>query len=461
MANKEISFVCPFFYLFLLPFCYQILWKFKKKLYLCSGNNSKIDIMTKKKTDLSPKQRIATLEKRIAAKVSPKSKVEDEQGKKLGSVTVRYKSLPSGELRLYLDVYRDGKRHCYFLKTLDPAKVVSLDNAGEENENAISEAEAKRLVFANDMKAGSDLTKKAAIYSKMLFSDFAKEYIAKAEKVGRSRTLIQSLKCVVDHVAAYRGEQVTLKDIDKEFCEGFLLYLANRQRAWGTNTLSKNTQAYYYRLFNMFLKTAAEDEKIAENPATRVNKTLKPKVIYDAKSVRAFLEVNELKAMMETPCRHEHTKMAYIFCCFCGLRFSDVSALTWGNIVTKSDGQYINIKMQKTKHSLEIPISDEAISWLPERGKAKDTDRIYKLPVANYANGVIKLWAKAAGVNKNLSFHTSRHTFATLELTAGADIYAISKLLGHTKVETTEIYTKVLDKKKRLSVNLLSNLING
>ncbi len=434
--------------------------------------------MTKKKTDLSHKQKVEALKKRISEKVSPQSKVRGDDGKLLGSVSVRYKELPSGELRLYLDIskgkgnkhYRvDSKgrgvtkenRRCVFLQILNPALVISTTNAGEQNENAISEAEAKRKAFANDMMADNDHIRKAAIYSKMLFSDFAKDYIAKSEKVGKSKSLIQSLKCVIYHVAAYRGEQVTLKAIDKEFCEGFLLHLANTNKAWGTSPLSKNTQAFYFRLFNMLLKAAAEDEKMEENPAAKVNKTLKPKIAYDAKSVRAYLEVGELKAMMETPCIHQHTKMAYLFCCFCGLRYSDVSALTWGNIVTKSDGKYINIKMQKTKHSLEIPISDEALSWLPERGKAKDTDTIYKLPVSNYANRAIKLWAEAAGIKKNLSFHTSRHTFATLELTAGADIYAISKLLGHTKVETTEIYAKVLDKKKRLSVNLLSNLING
>lgn len=425
-------------------------------MYLCSGNNSKNDIMTKKKTDLSPKQRIATLEKRIAAKVSPKSRVEDEKGNRLGSVTVRHKALASGELRLYLDVYRDGKRHCYFLKTLDPALVVSTDDAGEYNENAISEAEAKRLAFANDMRAGNDLTKKAAIYSKMLLKEWLDEHIAKAKRYGRSAGFRTTLLNMKRKVLSYRGDQVTLKDVDKEFCEGFLLFMANDTSNDG-KAIAKATQAQYFKLFKMALQAAVEDGKITENPATKVNKNLKPKV---PESTRAYLEVEELKAMIETPCKCERVKTAYIFCCFCGLRYSDVSALTWGDILTKNGEQWIDINMIKTGERLQVPLSDEAIKWLPARGTAKAKDRIFRIPTINYTNIMIKEWAKAAGVTKHLSFHTSRHTFATLELTAGADVYTTSKLLGHTNVTTTQIYAKIIDEKKAKAVNLVSNLFN-
>ena len=70
----------------------------------------------------------------------------------------------------------------------------------------------------------------------------------------------------------------------------------------------------------------------------------------------------------------------------------------------------------------------------------------------------LKKWAFTAGITKNITFHTGRHTFATMMLSLGADIYTVSKLLGHKELATTQIYAKVLDKRKQDAVSLIPNL---
>ena len=100
------------------------------------------------------------------------------------------------------------------------------------------------------------------------------------------------------------------------------------------------------------------------------------------------------------------------------------------------------------------------MSWLPERSGQPASSRIfYKLPdqVTN-ADGRLRTIIKKAGITKHVTFHVARHTFATLTLTYGADLYTVSKLLGHSNIRTTQIYAKIVDESKRKAVNLIPKL---
>ena len=129
-----------------------------------------------------------------------------------------------------------------------------------------------------------------------------------------------------------------------------------------------------------------------------------------------------------------------------------------GEIKQTADGQYqIETMMKKTKHSVSVPLSENALSFLPERGGAKDNDRVFsKLPdQPGNADARLKTLIRHAGIDKKVSFHVGRHTFATLTLTYGADLYTVSKLLGHSNIRTTQIYAKIVDENKRKAVNLV------
>lgn len=154
-------------------------------------------------------------------------------------------------------------------------------------------------------------------------------------------------------------------------------------------------------------------------------------------------------------------KPAFLFACFTGLRYSDIYRLTWGELATGPDGNTrIETKMKKTGKDLYMPLSENALQWLPERGNKPDTSRVFcKLPdQAGNADARLHTLAKHAGIGKKVSFHVARHTFATLTLTYGADLYTVSKLLGHTNVRTTRIYAKIVDANKCKAVNLIPEL---
>lgn len=94
------------------------------------------------------------------------------------------------------------------------------------------------------------------------------------------------------------------------------------------------------------------------------------------------------------------------------------------------------------------PISKDAHKLLGERKEPEQ--RVFPdLKYSAYNNGFLKAWIQRAGITKNLTFHCFRHTYATLQLTLGTDIYTVSKMLGHKNVKTTQIYANVINEKKR------------
>lgn len=117
--------------------------------------------------------------------------------------------------------------------------------------------------------------------------------------------------------------------------------------------------------------------------------------------------------------------------------------------------QYVHVWMEKTQKSINVPLSNEALRYME---KKEDPDaKLFKLPTSDATiNYHIKKWMKAAKIDKKISYHCSRHTFATMMLTLGADIFTTSKLLGHTNVHTTEIYADVVMNTKVDAVNLVS-----
>lgn len=172
---------------------------------------------------------------------------------------------------------------------------------------------------------------------------------------------------------------------------------------------------------------------------------------------REYLTIEELRRLMNEPCSNEQVKKAFIFSCFAGLRLSDVRTLTWRNVLKSSDGKtvYVHVFMQKTQKSNNVPLSNEALACLIKKENLDEP--IFVLPASDATiNYHLKRWVKAAGIDKTISFHVARHTFATMTLTAGGDLYTTSRLLGHTNIHSTEIYADVVMERRTQAVNLLN-----
>ena len=203
------------------------------------------------------------------------------------------------------------------------------------------------------------------------------------------------------------------------------------------------------------MNEAVRKKLITSNPVMYLSREDK-KPIRAERSNRTFLTIDEVKKLALTEYKHhDDVKRAFLFSCFTGLRISDVKNLRWENIEERDGGFFVSIIMQKTREPLTIKLNKQAVSWLPKR---KGTDVVFNLPYYRATlNERVKSWAKKADIGKDVCFHMSRHTFATMALTLGADLYVVSKLLGHTDVSVTQIYADIINKKREEAVDLMDN----
>lgn len=368
-------------------------------------------------------------------------------------VKLREKKLANGSTSLYLDIYHDGKRTYEYLKMYIVPE--TDENAKKQNAatwKAAFKIKSDRIIEMTNGQAGIKEEKEEP---KILLLDWMETYMNNQAKRGKKdayqiRTAIRILK-------EYAGDKVTLDEIDKPFCQGYIDYLMTEYKAKTGGRLANNTAHNYYRAFNGALNAAIRDELIKVNPFTRIGSADK---IKKPESKREYMTIDEIRKLIDTPIKQQAVKAAYLFSCFCGLRISDIQGLKWENVFYDGKQCRLEVVMQKTKAPIYLPLSPEALRWMPERGDKKSEDKVFTLPSAAAINVYLKPWAKDAGISKHITFHTARHTFATMMLTLGADLYTTSKLLGHTDVRMTQVYAKIVNRKKDEAVNLVNGLFD-
>lgn len=356
-------------------------------------------------------------------------------------VSIRTRDNKNGGKSLYLSFSVNGVRYRESLNMyLIPVKNNLDKRKNAETLQLAETAKAKKII---EIQSGMIGVQKRP---DMLLED----YITSRETYYRNRSshgTAQGCRELRNHCCLYKGRKTLLSQVDKKYVIGFIEYLQ-------TTNLGQGSQHRIYMLLSIVLNSAVREDLIPENPARRIEPSLKPK---EPLGNREFLTLSELQSLINTPCRHQLSKMAFIFACFTGLRISDVRSLKWSQIVpTSVGGMQIQKEQQKTKHIVTIPLSDNAIEWMPER---RGNEFVFDgLKATETVDRHLLTWAKEAGINKHVTFHVSRHTNATLLLTYGADLYTVSQLLGHTNIKTTQIYAKIIDDTKKKAVNLIPRL---
>ena len=380
---------------------------------------------------------------------------------------IRFKQLSNGNQSIYLDYYTGdvirkenyvgGKRKYEFLKLYLIPERTREDKAKNEVTLALAKAiQSKRIVEVQNDAHGFQNTNK----SRVNLLDYL-ENIGKQSAEQGSRNYARTVLNTVRALRLFRGDYIAFRDVDKEFLSEFTDYLRQMPKAskYGVlktgGRLSNNSVVSYYGTLRTAINRAYKEGIITVNPTKEFDFASK---VRQEPSRREYLTIDELKTLINTECRHEIVKRAFLFSCLCGLRVSDIRKLRWCDLQRSSGRVRIEITMQKTKEPLYLPISDEALKWLPERGEANGSDFIFPLTHEGTVNDTLQHWAKVAGITKHISFHVSRHTHATMMLTLGADLYTVSKLLGHKNIATTQIYAKIVDKKKEEAIGLIPNL---
>lgn len=363
-------------------------------------------------------------------------------------VRIRFKKLANGSVSVYLAINVNGRRTYDYLKLyLVPETDQTAKLQNRQTMEAVYAIKAQRILQITNGAAGI----KKDLRNKMRLVDWLKIYQDRQVNKGK-RGAKRWVRTMIFVIEGYDGgKDATLADIDLQWLTDFMIYLMNDYVTYKKTKLTNGTVDNYLRCLKAAFNVAVEEGIMPTNPMLALDRSHLKGSTYE----REFLSVEEVKKLIDTPCRRPDIKGAFLFSCFCGLRISDVRSLQWKHVVTAGEKMYLKITQFKTRRPLSIPLSRQALRWMPERGGAVEDEYIF--PPLSKNMTVLDDWAKEAGINKHVTFHVSRHTFATMELTMGADIYTTSKLLGHTSVATTQIYAKVINSKKEEAVSLLDS----
>ena len=372
-------------------------------------------------------------------------------GKSKEPVRLRRRVTKTGLTSLYLDIYIDGKRSYEYLKLYLVPEKSRQDKEKNRQTIALAEAvRAKRLVEIQNGEFGL----KGQFKENTLFYDY---YVALCEaRLGaQSRSNWGNWRSCLKHLEAYDKDirKRTWKEVTHEYVVGFKDYLEKEACAWSQDyrkrikdrKLSRNSRVSYFNKLRAACNQAFEERIIAENPMRGVE------AIKTEEVTRMYLTLDEVKRLAATECDYPAIKRAFLFSCLTGLRRSDICKLTWGEVHQQGDFTRILFKQKKTGGVEYLDLAPQAAELLGERGKPDELvfDWIHS---PSCTNETLRRWCFRAGIGKEITFHCGRHTFATMMLDLGTDIYTVSKLLGHRELTTTQIYAKVMDKNKQAAV---------
>lgn len=367
-------------------------------------------------------------------------------------VKIRTKELQGGKLSLYLDIYENGKRYRENLKLyLLPETTKEAKAKNKQTLLIANTIKAERLIELQNNRFSFEKKKNTKVHLIDFFKELREEY-----RVRKSANYFYTSKSVIMHLENFLNKRdILITNVDKKFVLKFIRHLEVTPTYRGA-PLNQESIYTYYMHFCIGLNKAVKRELIDKNPCYLVSNDDKPK---RGESKRQYLTLDEVKKMAETECKYPLVKKLFMLSCFTGLRYSDIISLCWKNIKVIENGVcQIETIQKKTKQAITIPLSENAMQWLPNRNGAEDEKVLFKMPDRSVSYDFLHRWAKEAGIKKNVTFHVARHTYATLLLYYGADLYTVSKLLGHKNVKTTQIYAKVMDDTKRKAVSLIPQI---
>ncbi len=381
-------------------------------------------------------------------------------------VSIRTRRTKNGSRSIYLDFYENGQRWyenlgLYLLPNEIPGAKLFNEKA-IANANAIK---AKRVlgIFDEQEDGNNDKSK----LPKLVLVDWLDKYLEEIKcslyySVWTYRSKRSTVNIIKSYLKHIHHQQIFIEKVDKKFIVGFLDFMTNiydnTKSPDNPKKMSLNTIYLHQTNFINILNVAVSEGVILTNPFHSLKRQ---EVIPKQQPIRDYLTRDEVIAMAKAPTTNETTKRAFMFCCFTGLRYSDVSNILWRDITQDNTGKVLSLRaMKKTGKQLIIPLNQSALSWLPDNKDYKQSQKVFNMTILNTCDKCLKKMAASVGINKKVSFHTARHTFAVLALAAGADIYSVSKLLGHKSLKSTQIYADVVMDTKIKAVNKITEFFS-
>lgn len=310
----------------------------------------------------------------------------------------------------------------------------------------MKQAEYDRRIYASDAdKKLMDLQNK----QKRVFIEYFDELCITRNK-NASNSILINWQCTSRYLKNFLGNKiVTMGNITDQWCRDFREFMIGAPSfAKNVEFLSSASASTYYSIFKAALRQAFVDGYFSEDIASRL------KNIPVRNAQRLYLSIEELNKLIDTPCDRPVMKRAAIFSALTGIRHVDIKNMKWRDIMV-NDGQYnVNFTQKKTGEVNYLPISEQAYLICGTPGSPGDY--IFEdLPNPSWISRPLKRWIKSAGITRNITFHSFRHTFATLQIESGTNLYIVSKMLGHRNIQTTQIYAHVTDAEKNQAANAI------
>lgn len=354
-------------------------------------------------------------------------------------VNLRSKKIRNG-YSLYIDYYYKGKRDIEYLNI-----TVSQDYTSGKKSKRISPEDKKKWDFARELFLDKELAfiRNGNAYKKPGPAlDWAK-YVADKVVEKNHYTYSAMLKWLNKFAVESKFEPTTV------WVDSFQKYLKSQK-------LGDTSIHHYLNRLRIIFNIAVDDEILTKNPFDKVNVTAKNE------RTQIHLDVNEIATLDSIEAGAPlSVRVAFLFACYTGLRYSELQALKWADI--HADGQipYIEFVQKKNKKSRIVQLHEYPLSLLkrlmPGTENENEKVLVFNLPPNNVANDFIRAWCAEAKITKAVHFHSARHTFGTMLHDTGTDIYTIQEMYGHSSVELSKSYTQVTDKKRISAINSLQN----
>ncbi|MBM7421044.1 MULTISPECIES: site-specific integrase [Chryseobacterium] len=373
-------------------------------------------------------------------------------------ISLNKRTLKDGRISLSIEYYRgsevneEGKRrHIRSFENLDTYLFGNPKTSAEKKHNKEGLEFAENVLSirkAEFVQGKFDL--KNTTKSKRTFLNYFEEKTEEKQKQDSSNNYGNWFS-TLQHLNKIISKNLTFDEVDEELIKKVRHYFDHVARTKSDLPLSQNSKYSYFNKFKAALRSAFDDGYLSINYATKI------KSFEQAESQREYLTFDELQALAKAECKYPILKKAFLFSCLSGLRWSDINTLIWSEVRDEGEFSKVNFRQEKTDGVEYLYISAQARELLGER--QDQLDRVFRgLKYGMTYNTEIIRWCNRAGVPKHITFHSARHTNAVLLLENGADIYTVSKRLGHRELRTTQIYSKMIDKKNKEAAELIPKL---
>ncbi len=362
-------------------------------------------------------------------------------------IKVRQKAISGNRKSLYLDFYppiphpetgEPTRREFLGLYLIDKPKSPIDKQHNNETQQLAEQIRQKRENHLNKPEIYTGYEKEQLKIKERGEENFVEYFKKLADK--RKSSNHDNWVSAYKYLVTFTNGRLKFADLNERFCNEFKEHLlTTKSNKSNKTTLAQNSAVSYFNKLKAAMKQAYKDGYLSGDLNARVTP------IKQAETRREYLTLDELNRLIKTECNNPLLKSAALFSALTGLRFSDIQKMVWGEIEhVQGQGYFLNFSQKKTKGVESLPIPDQAYDLLGQPGKP--SEKVFPgLTYSAYENKHLYQWIGAAGITKDITFHCFRHTYATLQLFYGTDIYTVSKMLGHKDLKTTQIYGKVVD----------------